>query len=55
MNQYTTDMPEGLQSETVTINGNNGDPIRAYVARPTGSGPFPGVLLIHHAPGWGVF
>ena len=34
------------------IPGANGDLIRAYLARPTGDGPFPAVLLIHHAPGW---
>lgn len=34
------------------IKGNNGDQIRAYLARPGGNGPFPGVVLIHHAPGW---
>ncbi|MDA0301739.1 MAG: dienelactone hydrolase family protein [Chloroflexi bacterium] len=45
-------MQEGLQAETVLIKGNNGDQIRAYVARPTGGGSYPGVLLIHHAPGW---
>jgi hypothetical protein len=26
--------------------------INAYFARPLGSGPFPGVVLIYHAPGW---
>jgi carboxymethylenebutenolidase len=29
-----------------------GDPIRAYIARPDGSGPYPGVVLVHHNPGW---
>lgn len=52
VNQYTTDMMEGLHAETVMVKGNNGDPIRAYVVRPAGNGPFPGMLLIHHAPGW---
>src|SRR5205823_2219769 len=32
-----------------------GDPMPAYVARPDGPGPFPGVLLVHHAPGWDEF
>jgi len=42
----------GMIAEVITINGNNGEPISAYAARPSGSGPFPGVVLIHHAPGW---
>lgn len=49
---YTTDQPEGMTAETVTISGHNGDSIGAYFARPHGDGPFPGVVLIHHAPGW---
>ena len=43
---------EGMIAETITINGNNGEPMSAYVARPLGAGPFPGMVLIHHAPGW---
>jgi carboxymethylenebutenolidase len=43
---------EGMIAETISINGNNNEPISAYVARPLGAGPFPGVVLIHHAPGW---
>jgi carboxymethylenebutenolidase len=50
--QYRTDMYEGMLAETVTIHGHNGDTINAYFARPLGPGPFPGVVLIHHAPGW---
>ncbi len=42
----------GMIAELVTIKGNNGDPIKAYVARPSGNGPFPGIVLVHHAPGW---
>jgi len=38
--------------ETVSISGHNGDKISAYVARPQGAGKFPGVVLIHHNPGW---
>jgi carboxymethylenebutenolidase len=43
---------EGMIAESVTIRGNNGDVIDAYYARPLGAGPFPGVVVIHHAPGW---
>jgi carboxymethylenebutenolidase len=46
---------EGMICEMVTINGHNGDKIQAYVARPTGNGPFQGVTVIHHNPGWDEF
>lgn len=49
---YQTDMYEGLLAETITIPGAGGDLINAYCARPLGPGPFPGVVLIHHMPGW---
>jgi carboxymethylenebutenolidase len=52
MHQYTTDMYEGMLAETITLEGHNGDIINAYYARPLGPGPFPGVVLIHHMPGW---
>ena len=41
-----------MSAETISITGHNGDTISAYVARPLGAGPFPGVVLIHHNPGW---
>ena len=46
---------QGMIAEIVSINGHNGDRISAYVAPPTGAGPFPGVVLIHHNPGWDEF
>lgn len=49
---YQTNMYEGMLAETVMIRGANGDTINAYMARPLGSGPFPGMVLIHHLPGW---
>ena len=42
----------GMTCENVTLTGDKGTPITAYVARPAGAGPFPGVVLIHHLPGW---
>jgi carboxymethylenebutenolidase len=42
----------GMVAEVVKFKGHNGDMGEAYYARPSGSGPFPGVVLIHHAPGW---
>jgi carboxymethylenebutenolidase len=49
---YQTDRYEGMLAETVTMHGAGGDVINAYFARPLGPGPFPGVVLIHHFPGW---
>jgi carboxymethylenebutenolidase len=42
----------GLSGECVMIKGDKGDIVEAYYAKPMGKGPFPGVVLIHHAPGW---
>src|ERR687883_699721 len=49
---YQTDMYEGMLAETIAIPGFQGDLINAYFARPLGSGPFPGIVVIHHLPGW---
>ena len=43
---------EGLIGETITMRGHNGDAIEAYVARPLGVTSAPGVVVIHHMPGW---
>src|SRR5436309_12074600 len=49
---YQTNMYEGMLAETVTTQGHKGDIINAYYARPLGAGPHPGMVIIHHAPGW---
>jgi len=49
---YQTDMYEGMLAETVMIPGANGEWINAYFARPLGPGPHPGMVVIHHMPGW---
>ena len=43
---------QGLQAESVAFRGYNGDTGEAYYARPTRAGKFPGVVVIHHLPGW---
>lgn len=42
----------GLVAETVGFTGHDGDRGEAYCAHPAGAGPFPGVVVVHHAPGW---
>jgi carboxymethylenebutenolidase len=54
-NAMRTDAFVGMTTSTVTLTGYNGDPVHAYVAIPEGAGPFPGVVLTHHAPGWDEF
>lgn len=49
---YQTDRYEGMLAETVMIHGHQGDVINAYYARPLGPGPYPGIVLAHHLPGW---
>src|SRR5262245_66480435 len=41
-----------MLAETIAFRGHKGDVGEAYYARPLGAGPFPGVVLIHHMPGW---
>jgi carboxymethylenebutenolidase len=43
---------EGMIAETVAICGHDGEYVDAYLARPLGPGPHPGVVLFHHRPGW---
>lgn len=51
-NSFNTADYEGMIAETTSINGHEGKPIKAYNARPLGAGPFPGLILIPHMPGW---
>jgi carboxymethylenebutenolidase len=46
-------MPDiAIAAESVTITGADGDEIEAYFARPTAPGSYPGVVVIHHMPGY---
>ena len=54
-NSFTTDADLGITAEITTYPGGGGDRIHAYVARPKGEGRFPGVVAVHHLPGWDEF
>lgn len=54
-NSFDTGAADGMTASVVTIPGGNGDQIHAYLARPEGRGPFPGMVLVHHIPGWDEF
>jgi carboxymethylenebutenolidase len=42
---------EGMISENVNFSGAGGDLIGGYLARPLGSGPYPGIIVIHEVFG----
>jgi carboxymethylenebutenolidase len=54
-NTFRTDTEGGMVAGVSMITGGAGTPIHAYIARPDGPGSHPGVVLIHHAPGWDEF
>ena len=41
-----------MLTETAMIRVGKDDVIHSSLARPMGAGPFPGVVLLHHMPGW---
>jgi carboxymethylenebutenolidase len=45
-------MYDAVLAETVNLAGHGGDVIEAYTARPLAAGPFGGVVVIHHMPGY---
>jgi carboxymethylenebutenolidase len=45
-------MYDATLAEPVTIRGDGGDEIEAYLARPMSAGPLGGVIVIHHMPGY---
>jgi carboxymethylenebutenolidase len=45
-------MYDAVQAETVRFAGADGDQIEGYLARPLQPGPYGGVVVIHHLPGY---
>ncbi len=43
---------DGMTAETVAFRGHNGDQGEAYYARPLRPGRLPGMVVVHHLPGW---
>jgi carboxymethylenebutenolidase len=54
-NSFRTDDRAGITAEVIAYPGGNGDEINAYIARPTTDDPVPGVVAVHHMPGWDEF
>ena len=45
-------MSDTIQAETVQVEGHDGDEVPAYLARLLGTDSSPGVVVIHHMPGY---
>src|SRR6266702_2075753 len=41
-----------MQAEMVKFQGFNGDTGEAYYSHPLAAGRYPGIVVIHHFPGW---
>jgi len=54
-NSFRTDDRAGITAEVIAYPGGNGDEITAYIARPISDDPVPGVVAVHHMPGWDEF
>ena len=53
-NSFSTDSNNGITSEVITFPA-GGQEIHAYVSRPVTGGTRPGVVAVHHMPGWDEF
>jgi carboxymethylenebutenolidase len=51
-NNFSTDTLGGIVAGVSLMTGGNGGQIHTYIAKPDGAGPYPGVVMTHHAPGW---
>jgi carboxymethylenebutenolidase len=54
-NSFRTDAAGGLAAEVITFPGGGGDEIHAWVATPDTAETTPGVVAVHHMPGWDEF
>jgi len=54
-NSHDTAAPQGMIAGPMKYAGANGDQVLAYVARPDGNGPYPGIVVMMHMPGWDEF
>src|SRR5262252_3706041 len=51
-NNFSTDTLGGIVAGVSLMTGGTGSQIHTYIARPDGPGPYPGVVMTHHLPGW---
>lgn len=51
-NSYSTRGPVSVSARIISFAGGGSDSIHAYVASPDGDSKRPGIVLLHHMPGW---
>jgi carboxymethylenebutenolidase len=54
-NSFSTDSNNGITTEVITYPAGSGDEIHAYVASPVAAATRPGIVAVHHMPGWDEF
>ena len=54
-NSFSTDGSLSITASITTYPGGGGDQLHAYVVRPETDGRLPGIVLVHHMPGWDEF
>jgi carboxymethylenebutenolidase len=54
-NSFSTDARAGITAQVISYPGGGLDEIHAWLARPDGDGPAPGIVAVHHLPGWDEF
>jgi carboxymethylenebutenolidase len=54
-NSHDTSAVNGMRASIVQIAASDDQQIHGYAAYPDGRGPFPGMVIAHHLPGWDEF
>ena len=54
-NSFRTDAQLSITAGITTYAAGGGDEVHTYVARPQDDGSLPGIVLVHHLPGWDEF
>jgi carboxymethylenebutenolidase len=54
-NSFKTDSHLSITASITTYVGGGGDDVHAYVVRPDMEGAVPGIVVVHHLPGWDEF
>jgi carboxymethylenebutenolidase len=54
-NSFRTDARLTITASITTYPAGGGDELHAYVVRPQADGPVPGIVVVHHMPGWDEF